>query len=168
MTVAASDTENSYSIYAQWFDLAITYNPNTAFFIAQPWLPGGPEMESEQYATLNETGTQRTIEIIEQLRVAYPNNNIYFINYGKVVSQMKTEFDAGNLPDIEELVGRGQTSLFSDGVMGHGGPLVHELSALIWINILYATEIEEVAHSDFSEEAMNILLEVIEYNLAFN
>jgi hypothetical protein len=166
MTVT-SNNENAYAIYAQWFDLAISYNPNTAFFIGQPWLPGGPEAENEQYAALTETGAQRTMEVITQLRAAYPNNPIYFINYGKIVSMMKIEFEAGNLPDITELVGRNRTSLFVDGAMGHGGHLVHELCALTWINILYGAGVDAVAHADFSEEAMNILLEVIEYNSAF-
>jgi hypothetical protein len=108
------------------------------------------------------------METISQLRAAYPNNQIYFINYGKIVSDMKSKFDAENLPDIEELVGRGPTYLFSDGVMGHGGPLVQELSALAWINTLYGADVEMITHSDFSEEAMLILLDVIAYNTAFN
>jgi hypothetical protein len=166
MTVS-SNTENAYAVYAQWIDLALSYNPNTTFFIGQPWLPRGPQADSQQYDTLTETGAQRTMEVVAQLRDGYPNHRIHFINYGKVVSKMKLEFDAGHLPDIEELVGRGPTYLFSDGAIGHGGPLVHELSALTWINTLYGADVHTLAHSDFSEEATNILLEVIQYNSAF-
>jgi hypothetical protein len=165
---AASNIDDAYSKYAQWIDLAISYNPNTTFFIGLPWLPGGPQAEIEHYDSLIETGTLRTMEIIPKLREAYPNNQIYFVNYGKIVSEMKREFDAGNLPDIEGLVGRGPTFLFSDGVMGHGGPLVHELSALTWVNALYGAEVDAIAHSDFSPEAMNILLDVIKINSTFN
>jgi hypothetical protein len=164
---ASSNIGDAYTTYAQWIELAISYNPNTTFFIGLPWLPGGPEAENEQYDTLIETGALRTMEVVPELRDAYPNNQIHFVNYGKIVSEMKIEFDAGNLPDIEELVGRGPTALFSDGVMGHGGPLVHELSALTWINTLYGADVDTIAHSDFSDEAMSILLEVIEYNAAF-
>jgi hypothetical protein len=166
MTVA-SHPEDAYANYAQWIDLALSYNPETRFFIGQPWLPRGPEAENSQYDTLTETGAQRTMEVVAQLRDAYPNNRITFINYGKIVSEMKIAFSAGDLPDIDDLVGRGATYLFSDGAIGHGGPLVHELSALTWIQFLYGADMDSVSHSDFSEEAKQILNDVIAYNGSF-
>jgi hypothetical protein len=124
-------------------------------------------MEDQQYANLNEQGAQRNFEIVKELRTAYPNNQIYFINYGKIAADMKIEFSAGELPDIEQLVGKDETSLFIDDKIGHGGRLMHELCALTWVNILYDADIRDVEHSSFSAEAMDILAESIQYNAKF-
>ena len=70
-------------------------------------------------------------------------------------------------PDIEQLVGKDETSLFVDDKIGHGGRLMHELCALTWINIQYGTEIIDVEHSYFSAEAMQILEASIQYNAQF-
>jgi hypothetical protein len=104
---------------------------------------------------------------VQELRAAYPNNQIYFINYGKIAADCKFAFSAGELPDIEQLVGKDDSFLFVDDKIGHGGRLMHELCALTWVNILYEAEIE-VVHSSFSEEAQKILIEAIEYNSQYN
>jgi hypothetical protein len=168
MTIAATpDEEKAFSDYQQWIDLALTYNPNTSFFIGQMWVPRGPSMEDQKYADLTEQSAQRNFEIVEELRASYPNNQITFINYGKITADMKFAFSAGELPDIEQLVGKDETALFVDDKIGHGGRLMHELCALTWVNILYESEINDLEHSAFSEEALNILIETIEYNTQF-
>jgi hypothetical protein len=131
------------------------------------WMARGATMEDQKYADLNEQGAQQNFEIVEELRAIYPNNQIYFINYGKIASEMKFAFSAGELPDIEQLVGKDETSLFVDDKIGHGGRLMHELCALTWVNILYEAEIGDVEHSDFSAEAMQILADSIQYNAQF-
>jgi hypothetical protein len=154
--------------YRQWIDLALTYNPETRFFIGQFWMARGPSMEDQKYADLNEQGARRNYEIVQELRAAYPNNPIYFINYGKIAADLKIAFSAGELPDIEQLVGKDDSSLFVDDKIGHGGRLMHELCALTWANLLYEAEIEEISHSAFSEEAQQILMEAIEYNAQYD
>jgi hypothetical protein len=156
------DEEKALSDYQQWIDLALTHNPNTSFYIGQIWTPRGPSMENQKYADLTEQSAQRNFEIIEELRAIYPNNQIYFINYGKITADMKFAFGAGELPDIEQLVGKDETALFVDDKIGHGGRLMHELCALTWVNILYDAEIGDVEHSSFSAEAMQILAESIQ------
>jgi hypothetical protein len=161
------DEEKALGDYQQWIDLALTHNPNTSFYIGQIWTPRGPSMEDQKYADLTEQSAQRNFEIIEELRAIYPNNQIYFINYGKITADMKFAFSAGELPDIEQLVGKDETALFVDDKIGHGGRLMHELCALTWVNILYDAEIDTIVHSSFSEEALKILIEAIEYNSQF-
>jgi hypothetical protein len=168
MPVATTpDKDKARIAYQQWIDLALTYNPDTSFFIGMVWMARGATMEDQKYADLNEQGAQQNFEIVEELRAIYPNNQIYFINYGKIASEMKFAFSAGELPDIEQLVGKDETSLFVDDKIGHGGRLMHELCALTWVNILYEAEIGDVEHSDFSAEAMQILADSIQYNAQF-
>jgi hypothetical protein len=168
MPVATTPSrDKALGAYQQWIDLARTYNPDTSFFIGQVWMARGASMDDQKYADLIEQGAQRSFEIVQGLRAAYPNNQIYFINYGKIAADMKFAFSAGELPDIEQLVGREETSLFVDDKIGHGGRLMTELCALTWVTILYEAETEQVVHSAFSEEAQQILIEVIEYNSQF-
>jgi hypothetical protein len=161
------DRDKALGEYQQWIDLALTHHPETRFFIGQFWMARGPSIEDQKYADLNEQGAQRNYEIVEELRATYPNNQIYFINYGKIAADLKFAFSAGELPDIEQLVGKDDSSLFIDDKIGHGGRLMHELCALTWVNILYEAEIDEIVHSSFSEEALKILIEAIEYNSQF-
>jgi hypothetical protein len=168
MTIATTpEKDKALGEYQQWIDLARTYNPNTSFFIGQTWMARGPSMEDQKYADLNEQGAKRNFEIVGELRAIYPNNQICFINYGKIASDMKFAFSAGELPDIEQLVGKDETALFVDDKIGHGGRLMHELCALTWVNILYDAGIDTIVHSSFSEEALKILIEAIEYNSQF-
>ena len=165
---AAGPSERAVEDYRKWIDVALAYNPKTRFFIGQCWVPGGPRMDVVKYAKANEAGAQRNFEIVSRLRKAYPNNHIYFVNYGKVASEMNSQFDAGKLPDIEQLVGRGNTSLFRDGAIGHGGALMSELSALIWLTTLYGADVERVKRTSFSAEAKEIAVRVVSYNEQFN
>jgi hypothetical protein len=167
MPVATTpNRDKALGAYQQWIDLARTHNPNTSFFIGQVWMARGASMEDQKYADLNEQGAQRGFEIVEELRAIYPNNQIYFINYGKIASDMKFAFTAGQLPDIEQLVGKSETSLFVDDKIGHGGRLMHELCALTWMSILYGAG-NDVEHSSFSAEAKRILEGSIQYNAQF-
>ena len=165
---AAPDDDKVLTHYQQWIDLALTYNPNTSFFIGVEWMAGGPNMEDQKYADLNEQGAQRHFELVEELRTRYTDTQIYFINYGKIAADLKFAFSADQLPDIEQMVGKDETALFIDNSVGHGGQLIHELCALTWINILYGAEIAELEYAEFSEEAMQILEDSIEYNANLN
>ena len=163
----APEDDKALGHYQQWIDLALTYNPNTSFFIGVVWMARGPSMEDQKYADLNEEGAQRHYELVKELRGIYPDTHIYLINYGKIASEMKFAFSADQLPDIEQLVGKDETALFADDKIGHGGRLMHELCALTWISILYDAEIDALEYSGFSDEAMQILQDSIEYNIDY-
>ena len=76
-------------------------------------------------------------DAIEPLSEAYPDTDIFFLNYGKAASNMKGRFEPDNLPGITEMVGRGDTALFSDSTLGHAGPMIRQVSAYTWLDHLY-------------------------------
>ncbi len=152
--------------YQCWIGLALDHNPKTEFMIGQFWMVGGPNLDDETFRHLTEVMAQTSFEDIEELRRTCPNP-IHFVNYGQVGPDMKIQFSAGKLPDIEVLVGRGRHALFLDGRIGHAGPLMHELCALTWMAALYRADPEKVKHSDFSPQAAEIARRAIENNRQF-
>ncbi|MEM9367130.1 MAG: hypothetical protein AAGD07_14140 [Planctomycetota bacterium] len=108
----AGRSDNAFEDLRKWVDLALKYNPRTTFLIGQYWPPGGPRMDVTKYATANEAVTRKSFEVLARLRKAYPNRHFYFVDYGKVAAEMKSQFVAGKLTDIKEPVGRSAKSLF--------------------------------------------------------
>jgi hypothetical protein len=164
---AFGDVGSGFDDYAQWFDLALQYNPETRFFIGTPWVFGGPSLETDVFDSANETFAYTTFEVVDQLRTAYPDCRIDYIAYGKTASIMKGLFDVGELPDIVELVGLGPDALFVDGVMGHGGPMMLELSALSWMHVLYGAEVETLTFTEYESDVAAIVAEVLSFNEPF-
>jgi hypothetical protein len=166
---AFSERNSSFEDYQNWIDLALQYNPNTSFFIGQPWTFGGPSKDHQKYDQSIESHGDRLFSVVTELRKSYPNTHIYFINYGKTASIMKSMYEEGELQDIEKISGRGEKALFRDRFMGHGGPMLLDLSALSWLNILYGAEIESLKHIGYDEaDVKEILTRMTLYNGEFN
>lgn len=159
-----SKFNSSFKDYQQWIDLALKYNPKTRFFIGQCWAAGGPRLANEKYDQAIAASSTRVFKIVTKLRTTYPKNHIYFINYGKVASEMKSRYAAKKLPDITKMVGRDKQALYRDGFMGHGGPMMLELSSLVWLNILYGAEITKLKHTPYQSDVNSITTKVVKYN----
>jgi hypothetical protein len=121
-------------------------------------------MEAGRYDKAIEASGERMFKTVAELRKAYPENHIYFVNYGKVASVMRERFVAGDLPDIKRISGPRPDALFRDGVIGHGGPMMLELSALIWLNTVYGADIDKLKYSAYKSDVKEILGRVTQYN----
>jgi hypothetical protein len=157
---------SQFEDYANWIDLALAYNPETRFFIGSPWTFGGPTIETATYDQSIETAGAALFEVVLQLREAYPQTRIDYLNYGKAASIMKRDFEAGQLPDIHEMVGLGDTALFADAAMGHAGPMMLEVCALAWMHALYGAWTEELVFGPYESDVQGILAEVFAFNEA--
>ena len=153
--------------YALWFDLALVHNPETTFFIGVPWVFGGPSLATEVFDASIEQAAETAFQIVEQLREAYPDHTIHAIAYGKTASVMKGMFEAGTLPDIDQLVGLGPKALFADGLMGHAGPLMLEVASLSWIDVLYGAEVGSLTLDPYQSDIASIAEQVLAYNEPF-
>jgi hypothetical protein len=150
--------------YAHWVNLALTYNPDTQFFIGTPWVSGGPSLPTETFETANDTIGETIFLVVDQLRSDFPDQQIYYLAYGKTASVMKRMYDAEELPDITQLTGPSPDALFVDAVTGHGGPMMLEMSALSWLDVLYGTELADLVISPYESDVQAILTEVLEHN----
>jgi hypothetical protein len=156
--------------YARWIDLALSYNPDTDFLIGVPWVVGGPNFPSAaEFADLNETTGQTEYEKVELLRDAYPEVTIHYIHYAHTASIMWLMFEEGQLPDILGLTPNppkvpASNALFADGAMGHGGPMMTELAALTWMEILYGARVESLFFTEYQSDVNAIVNEVTAHN----
>mmetsp|Transcript_21059 Transcript_21059/g.31211 ORF Transcript_21059/g.31211 Transcript_21059/m.31211 type:complete len:572 (+) Transcript_21059:76-1791(+) len=124
--------------YTQWIDLALSYNPDTSFFIGFHWLSYNSLMTAENFTIYNEFSCDQMYNsIVLELRQLYPDTHILYICYGPVASKMRQMFEDGNLPDVVNQIGPSSTSLFTDANRGHAGAMMKEMMGLIWLQILY-------------------------------
>jgi hypothetical protein len=164
---------SSFDDYKRWFDLALNYNPEMHFFIGQPWMGGGPSLETTQFAEITIEQGENTFLTVERLREAYPDNRITFINYGLVGPIMKEMFEAGTLPDIEALAvepGGGISAdkcLFADSALGHAGPMMTELCALTWAISFYGAELDSDTRNKYQSDVEGILDATMVFNEAY-
>ena len=135
--------------YQRWIDSALKHNPKTQFFIGRAWTAGGTRVNAKQFDTSIEAAGARLQAMVVKLRRANPETKIYYLNYGKVASLMKQRYEAKQLPDIQQLAGRNAKSLFRDRGIGHAGPMMLELSALCWLQLLYGADPAKVKHGSF-------------------
>ena len=161
------DLRDNVETFERWFDLALTYNPKTRFFIGVPWSIRGHAMNTRQFDQLIESYAAKGAEIVTELRLRYPDNRIDYLAYGKVAPAMKTRFEAGTLSDITQLVGTDQAALFSDNRLGHAGPLLLKLCALTWLDLLYNAKLDSLDYGTHGSDVSEIVTEVLAFNAPY-
>jgi len=157
MTISNGGRED----YQNWIDLALSYNPETRFFIGSPWAPNGPVSTTEGHAARIQDTGERVFAVVKQLRATYPETTIFYLNYGKVASQMRLMFDAGKLPDVDQIPGPGARSFYADNSIGLGGTMLLELSALMWMGTLYGAPYQELRFSDYNKTSVKEIMEAV-------
>ena len=119
------------------------HNPKTKFMIGLCWYKGGPRSKAKDFTEANLKASQTLIERVTQLRKAFPKNCITTINYGTAACELKVQFEAGKLKgDISKMVDK-KSGLFTDA-FGHAGPMIKDLSALIWLKKLYGADLDKL------------------------
>lgn len=134
--------------YIQWADYAFDKNPDTALFIAMPWgrWPGRFEVnEMEQFWTHHHEDVIH--QIVDILRARYPGKRIFCVPYGMASTKLKTLFESGNLPDVQQLIGDHLTSIYNDE-LGHTGVLMKRLGALVWLQAIYGVDMQQFDYYD--------------------
>lgn len=164
MTIGEVSEDNPGEFYALWIDLALGYNPSTKIFIGFPYLQGGPNKTSDAYDLEITEGGDNFFPVVQGLRDFYPDTDIFYSNYGKVLSQMKAEYEAGGLEDITALVDT-QSGLFTDGGAGHSGPMGEHIAALVWAELLYGADTETLVDPAYNaDDVLRIASDITTYN----
>ena len=142
MTLGSINSE--YEDYKRWIEFALKHNPKTKIMIGLCWHTKGPERDSKEFTEANLASAQKFFEgRVVRLRKAYPNNSITVINYGLAACELKARFEAGKLKgDINKMVDR-ESGLFRDA-FGHAGHMIKDLSALIWLKMLYGADLDKL------------------------
>lgn len=132
--------------YENWFDYALSKNPDTRFFLALPWRDFPESYDAEEFATpwLLFHSTEWHA-FIDSLRALYPGVDIYCLPYGQSALELRNLFEAGNLPDVNFLTGDTDDAIFVD-TKGHPGGILRDLGRLVWLNAIYGIDLSTYAH----------------------
>jgi hypothetical protein len=127
--------------YRRWIDYALSRNPATTFFVGFPWLTNPGTMDSDTYG-VTWSGAYDTIakNIIDNLRVEYPNVDLFAIPYGQAAVELYSLFESGELPDVDALVSRAGDGIFRDD-FGHADTILLDLASLVWLRAIYGVEL---------------------------
>ncbi len=125
--------------YKAWFYHALKRNPNTQLLIH---LPSSFDPARRDLDLLNKNGDAIRAKfyatVVVPMRKAYPGKKIHFWYSGRVTSELRRRFEAGELPQVFELVGK--RGIFSvDG--GLPGPFLQDLQSLILYSLIYDVEL---------------------------
>lgn len=125
--------------YKEWFDYALARNPKAQLLIH---LPASANAVRRDLDRLNKTGdairTKFYATVVVPMREAYPGKKIHFWYSGRVDSEMRRRFEAGELPKVRELVGK--RGIFSVPG-GYPGPFLSDLQGLVLYSMLYEVEL---------------------------
>jgi len=125
--------------YKRWFDYALERNPKAQLLIH---LPASADAARRDLDKLNATGdairARFHATVVVPMREAYPGKKIHFWYSGRVDSEMRRRFEAGELPKVYELVGK--RGIFSVPG-GYPGPFLQDLQGLILYSLIYDVEL---------------------------
>jgi len=165
--------ETTIEDYQNWINLATTVNPDIHIFIGRAWPSQSPAREASQVHELVDFNSQRTFDVVEELRADNPDIEITFVSYGKTAPVMMDLFASGDLPDLDALVADpligipDELALFEDIIPGHGGPMMEEIASLVWLETLYGADTGSLLFSDYQSDVEFIVDEVTAYNAQF-
>ncbi len=161
--MTASPTMEGYTL---WIDYALSKKPNTKIVIGTPWLDFPADYsDAATYENTIIDGIDSKIQVdIDALRSLYPNTEIINLPYAFAAIELRNMFEAGQLPNITELIGsNADTSIFSDQKgHGHGNGLLLDLAEFIWLSHIYGINLDAYDYSaghniDLKEVAKSIL-----------
>ena len=147
--------------YRLWIDEALSHNPNTAFFVGMPWLLDPASMTAEQYGPAWQKAYGDTVvAIVRRLQDEHPFVPIFAVPYGRSAADLYRLFEAGELTEVDSLIGDNFTSLFTDGT-GHAGEMIQELSALVWLRSIYCIDVTNLWYQSWFMEDLKSLATAI-------
>lgn len=146
---AGHDPDDRIEGHRAWIDYALQSNPDVEIFIAIPQIDFPENWDSlAQVNGFNSifefydyaVNTIVHDSMVNQLRVEFPNTNIFTVPTGwssKNLAKMKMD---GLLLDDIGYFGPIETSLFTDS-KGHQGQIIRETGSLVWLSSLYGVDL---------------------------
>jgi len=125
--------------YKEWFEYVLARNPKAQLLIH---LPASADAVRRDLDRLNKTGdairARFHATVVVPMRKAFPGKKIHFWYSGRVDTEMRRRFEAGELPKVPELVGKRGVFAVSGG---YPGPFLQDLQGLILYSLIYDVEL---------------------------
>lgn len=148
--------------YVNWIDYTLAQNPNARIAVALPWSTFPAETSAAAYESDWHDFHSTTIHSgVDYLRSLYPGTDIFCIPYGQSAIELRNLFEAGNLDDVDALIGSSGDTLFRDNA-GHADDLLIDLGRLVWLDAIYEIDLSSYSHNpgysaDLKAIAMDIM-----------
>jgi len=130
-------SRTSFEDFANWVDLALSYNRDTVFFLPQIYVAGGPRTETRRLGRNTAGSGNELSQTVDQLRRAYPSTRFIHVNSGIIAPVMKAMFEQGELNSLSTEVSREGNALYRDQGIGHAGTMMEHVMAIYWLESLY-------------------------------
>ena len=131
--------------YVNWITYALEQNPSTRFFIALPWIPQPSNYADELYSAIWEAYKPTWHAFIDELRILFPNTDIFCIPYGQSAVELRGHYTAGELPELNAMQGAKATSIFTDN-LGHPGTILIDQGILVWLSAIYGVDLTNYSY----------------------
>ena len=136
-----------------WIEYARSKNLDTIFFVGLPWLgrplnyvgdTGDPQTSGyEEYRAAILQSEEFIKPLIDDLRATFPDSEIFLLAYGQGSVELRTLYNAGNLPDVDTLVSDGDLVGIHSDTHGHATQILTDLNSLIWLQSIYGVNVLE-------------------------
>ena len=126
-----------------WIDYALSKNPNTKFALALPWLtsPQGKYANAAEYAnTWHKLHEKIWHTLIDELKKRYPETEIFCIPHGRAAIELRSQFEAGTLDDVDAMISNDGNAIFRDS-LGHPDRILLDLGTLVWLRSIYDVDL---------------------------
>ena len=120
---------------------ALARNPDVRIGLAMPWKDFPQDYDSaEEHRDGADEAYAMWVNLANDLNADYPTADVFTINHGEVVYDLRAAYEAGELEgDVEQLTGPAQTSVFTDA-KGHAGNITVDTGTLIWLHAVHGVE----------------------------
>ena len=132
--------------YENWVAYALSRNPHTIIFVGFPWATYPGATDATAYGTSWHAAYDTIATgIIDGLRARFPSTRFFSIPYGHAAVDLYALYATGNLPDVRSFVAADGSGLFRD-TFGHGGDILIDLAALVWLRAIYHVDLAAYAY----------------------
>ncbi len=150
--------ESSYqSDLAVWnfTSYAVEKNPEIRIGLAMPWKDFPAEYDNgTEYRNQTDIAYDGWVNLSANLSSDFPATQVFTINHGAVMYDLRDMFEAGDLgDDVEDLIGGANTSIFRDE-KGHAGQIGIDTGTLVWLHAVYG--IEPITTPEFEQYEFDI------------
>ncbi len=137
-----------------WIHYALSKNPDTKFALAMPWLPSPQDKyaNAEEFAnTWHKIHKNYWHALIDELKKRYPETEIFCIPHGHAAIELRSQFEAGNLDDVDAMISNDGNGIFRDSI-GHADRILLDLGTLIWLGSIYNVDLSEYPIGDLGNK----------------
>lgn len=136
-TAWQSDQEVSDQAILEIVAYALAQNSETRFGLAMPWADfPGEYATGDEHREVVDAAYPRYQQLADNISEASNGAEVFTFYHGAAVYELRSRFEQGLIPELTNLIGPKQSSVFTD-TKGHAANMAKDAGTLIWLNAIY-------------------------------